>query len=288
MTNNGAVFIEELAQSGKNVHWGVGMVAFSSGVAHRYLTVTAAGNVVPVEMTDNSREISNPCARMLPGKNDRFFIFGETKEGVATILVNEEGELQSDNFFESEKPLVPENISYEAEVKDVGFEPGMVLSLQDGRVMVLAYRHSQEMWSDGRAVHINNYYQNIYLYLFDNKGDMLNSAVLPYSCVDGGGNHQDIPVIFEWKGDVWLLYNGNKSNYGSRKPSKWNRLVFHFHENGACAVFTLLVSGTGTPSNPRKTMSYGEYFDQLIKITDDAVYFLMYRGSDNYIDKITE
>ena len=294
LTNNGAVFIEELAQSGKNVHWGTGMVAFSSGTAHRYLTVTAAGNVVPVELTDNSREITNPKAGLLPGKSDRFFIFGETKEGVATILVDEEGELQSENFFETEKPSVPENISYETEMKDMGFVPGKVLSLQDGRVMVLTYRHLQEMWSDGRAVHINNYYQNIYLYLFDNKGDMLNNTVFPYSCVDGGGNHQDIPEVFEWKGDVWLLYNGNKNNYGSRKPSKWNRLVFTKPEP-RCIVMGRVENDLNfepkilyAPANPNKTMSYGEYFDQLIKVTDDAVYFLMYRKSDNYIDRITE
>lgn len=294
LTNNGAVFIEELAQSGKNVHWGVGMVAFSSGVAHRYLTVTASGNVVPVELTDNSREITNPKAGMLPGKNDRFFIFGETNGGVATILVDEEGELQSENFFDTEKPSVPENISYETEMKDMGFVPSTILSLQDGRVMVLAYRHLREMWSDGRAVHINNYYQNIYLYLFDNKGDMLNSTVLPYSCVDGGGNHQDIPAVFEWKGDVWLLYNGNKKNYGSRKPSKWNMLVYTKPEP-RCIVMGRLENDLNfepkilyAPANPPKTMSYGEYFDQLIKVTDDAVYFLMYRKSDNYIDRITE
>ena len=294
LTNNGAVFIEELAQSGKNVHWGVGMVAFSSGVAHRYLTVTAAGNVVPVELADNSHEISNPCARMLPGKNDRFFIFGETKEGVATILVDEEGELQSENFFESEKPLVPENISYEAEMKDVGFVPSMVLPLQDGRVMVLAYRHMREMYSDGRYIHINNYYQNIYLYLFDSNGDLLNTNMLPYSCVDGGGNHQDIPVVFEWKGEIWLLYNGNKGNYGTKKPSQWHRLNFTKPEP-RCIVMGRLEGDLYfepkilyAPANPNKTMSYGEYFDQIIKVTDDAVYFLMYRKSDNFIDKITE
>jgi hypothetical protein len=101
-------------------------------------------------------------------------------------------------------------------------------------------------------------------------------------------------VVFEWKGDVWLLYNGNKSNYGSRKPSKWNRLVFTKPEP-RCIVMGRLESDLNfepkilyAPANPRKTMSYGEYFDQLIKVTDDAVYFLMNRGSDNYIDKITE
>ncbi len=294
LTNNGAVFIEEMAQSGKNVHWGVGMVAFSSGMVHRYLTITAAGNVVPVELTDNSREITNPKAGMLPGKNDRFFIFGETKEGVATILVDEEGVLQGENFFDTEKPSVPENISYETEMKDMGFVPSTILSLQDGRVMVLAYRHLREMWSDGRAVHINNYYQNIYLYLFDNKGDMLNSTVLPYSCVDGGGNHQDIPVVFEWKGEVWLLYNGNKRNYGTQKPKQWYRLVFTKPEP-RCIVMGRVENDLNfepkilyAPANPNKTMSYGEYFDQLIKVTDDAVYFLMYRKSDNFIDKITE
>ena len=46
------------------------------------------------EAHDNSREITNPKAGMLPGKNDRFFIFGVTQEGVATILVDEEGKLQ--------------------------------------------------------------------------------------------------------------------------------------------------------------------------------------------------
>jgi hypothetical protein len=294
LTNNGAVFIEEMAQSGTNVHWGVGMVAFSSGVVHRYLTVTAAGNVVPVELTDNSQEITNPKAGILPGKNDRFFIFGATKEGVATILVDEEGKLQGENFFETEKPSVPENISYETEMKDMGFVPGKVLSLQDGRIMVLAYRHLREMWSDGRAVHINNYYQNIYLYLFDSKGDLLSSTVLPFSCVDGGGNHQDIPVVFEWKDELWLLYNGNKKNYGSRKPSKWNMLVYTKPEP-RCIVMGRLENDLNfepkilyAPSNPAKTMSFGEYFDQIIKVTDDAVYFLMYRKSDNYIDKITE
>ena len=294
LTNNGAVFIEELAQRGKDVRWGVGMVAFSSGVAHRYLTVTAAGKVVPVEQTDNSREITNPCARMLPGKNDRFFIFGETKEGVASILVDEEGETQSDNFFETEKPIVPENISYESEWKDIAFVPSMVLPLQDGRIIVLAYRHLQEIWSDGKYVHINNYYQNIYLYLFDSKGDLLSSAVLPYSCVDGGGNHQDIPVVFEWNGDVWLLYNGNKRNYGNNKPKEWHRLNYSKPES-RCIVMGRLENDLDfepeilyAPANPAKTMSYGEYFDQLIKVTDDAVYFLMYRKSDNYIDKITE
>ena len=294
LTKNGAVFIEELAQSGKDVNWGTGIWIFSSGVAHRYLTVTAAGNVVPVELTDKSREITNPKAGMLPGKNDRFFIFGETTEGVASILVDEEGNLQDENFFITEKPSVPENISYETEIKDMGFAPSKVLSLQDGRVIVLAYRHLQQMWSDGRAVHINNYYQNIYLYLFDNKGDMLNSTVLPYSCVDGGGNHQDIPVVFEWKGDVWLLYNGNKKNYGSRKPSNWNMLVFTKPEP-RCILMGRLENDLNfepkilyAPANPPKTMSYGEYFDQLIKVTDDAVYFLMYRKSDNYIDRITE
>jgi len=294
LTNNGTVFVEELVQKDKKAKWGFAVVAFSSSTGYRYLTITAAGNVVPVELTDDSQEISNPFAKMLPGQKDQLLIFGETKEGIATILVDEEGKLQSENYFETDKPIVPESISYASEMKNIGFQPGMVVSLQDGRVIVLAYRHLQEMWSDGRAVHINNYYQNIYLYLFDSKGDLQNSTVLPFSCVDGGGNHQDIPVVFEWKGEVWLLYNGDKRNYGDKKPKEWHRLDFSKPEP-RCIVMGRLENDLNfepkilyAPTNPKKTMSYGEYFDQLIKVTDDAVYFLMYRKSDNYIDRITE
>lgn len=294
LTNNGAVFVEELIQKDKKSQWGFGVVAFSSSTGHRYLTITADGNVVPFELSGNGSQINNPCMMLIPGNNAHLFIFGETKEGIAAVQVDEDGALSWENYFEIEKPVIPENITYESEMNNIGFEPRQVLPLQDGRILVLAYTHLQETYSDGRYVHINNYYQTIYLYLFDSKGDMLNSTVLPYSCVDGGGNHQDIPVIFEWKGDVWLLYNGNKSNYGSRNPSKWNRLVFTKPEP-RCIVMGRVENDLNfepkilyAPANPNKTMSYGEYFDQLIKVTDDAVYFLMYRKSDNFIDKITE
>ena len=289
LTNKGAVFMEELAQNGRNVQWGIGMVAFSSNVAHRYLTVTAAGNVVPVELTDNSREISDPYMNATTDKNAQMFIFGKTKDGVALIKIDEEGETVLENYHELSIPALPEHTTYEDPLEYGGFEPWQVLPLQDGRIMVLATYHYIIV-----GKFINHFYQNIYLYLFDANGELTSSTVLPYSCVDGGGTHQDIPVVFEWKGDVWLLYNGDKYNYGTKKPKQWHRLVYSKPEP-RCIVMNRLENDLNfepkilyAPANPRLTMSYGEYFDQIIKITDDAVYFLMYRGSDNYIDKITE
>lgn len=294
LTKNGTVFLEEMAQGGKNVQWGVGMVALSSDVAIRYLTVTVEGNIVPVNQTDNTRSISNPCMTVTTGKNAHMFVFGKTQDGVALFEVDEEGNMVWENYHELEIPDVPEKIKYESEMKDMGFVSKQILQLKDGRILVLAYRHERHVYSDGKYIRINNYYQNIYLYLFDGMGDLLNSTVLPYSCVDGGDNHQDIPVVFEWNGEVWLLYNGDKNNYGARKPSQWHRLVFTKPEP-RCIVMGRLEDDLNfepkilyAPANPRKTMSYGEYFDQIIKVTDEAVYFLMYRGSDNYIDKITE
>lgn len=259
-----------------------------------FLTVTTNGEVVPFEPSDNIRKISDHRMSLLPGKNAQLFFFGETEKGIATFIINGEGELSEENIIEMDKTDVPDNITYEDEVKDMAFHTEQIISLQDGRILVLAYRHKEVVYSDGKYVHTNNYYQNIYLYLFDKKGDLLNSAVLPYSCVDGGNNHQDIPVAFEWKGDLWLLYNGEKNNYGAQKPHKWHRLVYTKPEP-RCVVMGRLDNDLDfepkilyAPTNPKKTFSFGDYYDKVIRVTDDAVYLLMHRGTDNYIDKITE
>ena len=288
LADDGTVFVKETRNNrdntqGRDVRW-----------EYRFLTVSANGEVVPFEPSDNIRKISGHRMSLLPGKKAQLFFFVETEKGIATFIINEEGELSEENIIEMKIPYVPNNITYEDEVEDMAFHTEQILPLENGRILVLAYRYKEVMSSDGQYIHTNRFYQNIYLYLFDKKGDLLSSTVLPYSCVEGGGNHRDIPVVFEWKGDLWLLYNGEKNNYGAQKPRKWHRLV-HTKPEPRCIVMGRLEDDLNfepkilyAPANPRKTMSFGEYFDQIIKVTDDAVYFLMYRGSDNYIDKITE
>ena len=288
LSEDGTVFVKEKRDNrdktqGGDVRW-----------VYRFLTVTTSGEVVPFKPSDNIRKVSNNIMKLLPGKKAQMFFFGKTENGVATFIINGDGELSEENVIEMKIPDVPDNITYEDEAEDMAFHTEQILPLQDGRILVLAYLHKEVIYSDGRYVHTNRFYQNIYLYLFDNKGDLLSSTVLPYSCVEGGGNHRDIPVAFEWKGDLWLLYNGEKNNYGAQKPHKWHRLV-HTKPEPRCVVMGRLDNELDfepkilyAPSNPKKTFSFGDYYDKVIRVTDDAVYLLMHRGTDNYIDKITE
>ena len=113
----------------------------------------------------------------------------------------------------------------------------------------------------------------------------------PYASVNKSTNHEDIPIALEWHGETWLLFNGNVMNYKGGSNKEW-KVTTSLNMQERCLVMgTLDESLHFTPKiirNPgNKVMfSYGEFFEQLLEVTEDAIYYINYRGNDNYIEEI--
>lgn len=121
--------------------------------------------------------------------------------------------------------------------------------------------------------------------------ESLTFVTRPFGTQSAGDKHEDLPVAFEWDGETRLLFNGQVSNYTGGSKSKW-KVLFPTKLSERCLVLGTLDDDLRfTPKivrdpGPDVPFTTGEYFEQLLKVTDDAVYIINHRNSDNFIEEI--
>ena len=275
LSNDGTVYLEEHIKDNR----------------YRYVTFTS-GEVKYVPSEELVEGMYNPCAALLP--DQRLMVFGVTENGVGTVVLDAEGNVVHSEPSELTIPNEPENVKYEKDFNKkvkMSFKPHQILPLQDGRVLVLAHLYLYWLVSNGRSVTSYHDHKNLYLFLFDNEMNLSEFETRPYASVNKSTNHEDIPIALEWHGETWLLFNGNVMNYKGGSNKEW-KVTTSLNMQERCLVMgTLDESLHFTPKiirNPgNKVMfSYGEFFEQLLEVTEDAIYYINYRGNDNYIEEI--
>lgn len=279
LTNDGVVFMEE-------------HITLDRKMAFRYATFTSNSEVNFVPNADLVKGMFNPYAALLP--DQRLLIFGGAENGVCTIILDEEGNVTHSELHEVEIPNQPENVRYEDDyLKDakMPLKTHQILPLEDGRVLVLAHLYMYSLVSNGRSVMSYHDHKNLYLYLFDNQMNLTEHVTRPYASVNGSTNHEDIPIAFEWHGNTWLLFNGNVANYRGTKNKEW-RVTTSLRMDERCLVMGTLDDNLQfnpviirEPGN-KVLFSRGEFFEQLLKVTEDAIYYINNRGHDNSIEEI--
>ena len=96
-------------------------------------------------------------------------------------------------------------------------------------------------------------------------------------------------ALIEWDGDIWLIYNGNRANYGSHKTNRWHTMRLF---EGNCIVMVKIEDDANyKPTVVHTPLNYNinrEYLLRIMHVSEDAVYFLKHRNGDNQIEKITK
>ena len=277
LTNDATVYIRESHDSKVRLDDGVGIeIKDIDGDYYRYLTITSDGEFAPTIKTDV--QMNNPIAAVTPKGN--LFLFSEAPTGVSTLELDKEGELSYLNNYETVFPKAPEGIIYEDVVHDDEEEfslfPMQIVPLSNGRTIVLC---SQRKY---------NLFQNFFLLLFDDKGEM-TLDVLPFANLIEKNSLMYNNALVEWDGDIWLIYNGNRANYGSQKIKRWHTMRLF---EGNCIVMVKIDDGANykpivvhTPLNNNISR---EYLLKIMHVSDDAVYYLKHQNGDNRIEKITK
>lgn len=277
LTNDATVYLVEIRDHKANFSDDVGLEIKGDDTYYRYLTITSDGEFAPTIKTDI--QMNQPIDALMP--NGNLFLFSETPTGVSTLELNQDGELLYLNNYETELPKAPEGITYEEDIyqdekKEFTFFPIQILSLSDGRTIVLGSQHKF------------NLFQNFYLFLFDDKGEM-TTYMLPFANLIQRYELMYNNTLIEWDGDVWLIYNGNKANYGPRKTSQWKTMKI-IEEN--CFVMVEIDDNSNfKPSVIHYPLNYNlnrEYLLRVMHVSDDAVLFLKQHNGDNRIEKITK
>jgi len=291
LSNDGTVYLEEHIVTGHNTSYGFLSMSSSSTTGYRYVTFTS-GEVKYVPMNEFVKGMYNPHAVLLPDQH--LMVFGVAENGVGAVLLNSEGDVVHSEHSELTIPNEPENVKYENDFnKDtkMSFKTHQMLPLQDGRVLVLAHLYLYSLVSTGRSVMSFHNHKNLYLFLFDNEMNLAEFEARPYASENRSTNHEDIPIALEWHGETWLLFNGNVRNYMGGSNKEWKVTTSSKMEERCLVMGTLDESLQFTPKVIRKPgdkvpFSYGEFFEQLLGVTEDAIYYINYRGNDNHIEEI--
>ncbi|MBQ6070129.1 MAG: hypothetical protein IKQ75_01650 [Bacteroidales bacterium] len=276
LTNNATVYIKEHHDSKVSLDDGVGVEIKGEDINYRFLTITSNGVFAPTIKTDI--QMNQPMASITPKGN--LFLFSETPTGVSTLELSQEGELSYLNKFDMELPKAPEGITYEdifQEYKEAfTLFPIQILPLSDGRTVVLGSQHKF------------NLFQNFVLFLFDDKGEM-TTYMLPFANLIESYALMYNNALVEWDGEVWLIYNGNKANYGPHKTNQWKTMK-KIEEN----CFVMVKIDDDSNFNPvviHTPLNYNinrEYLMRIMHVSEDAVYYLKHYNGDNRIEKITK
>ena len=279
LANDGTVFLEE--------HFYVDRTE-----TFRFVTVTTDQQYKPMQMEEDMVGLYNMHAELLA--DQRLMAFGAAKNGVGMLVLDKTGEVAKYGVYEEKIPDLPEGVTYDFDYyneNSFAFTPYQILSLQDGRVLVLAHQHLYSLVSNGNSMRAYNDHKNLYLYLFDKELEPLAFVTRPFGTQSAGDKHEDLPVAFEWDGETRLLFNGQVSNYTGGSKSKW-KVLFPTKLSERCLVLGTLDDDLRfTPKivrdpGPDMPFTMGEYFEQLLKVTDDAVYIINHRNSDNFIEEI--
>lgn len=279
LANDGTVYVEE--------HYYI-----DQKETLQFVTVTSDQQYKPMQIEEDMEGMHNMHAELLA--DQRLMMFGAAKDGVGMIVLDNTGEVAKFGIYEVEIPDLPEGVTYDFDFyneNSLAFKPYQILSLQDGRVLVLAHRHRYILSSYGNSVTAYNDHKNLYLYLFDKELEPLTFETRPFGTQSIGNNHEDLPVAFEWDGGIRLLFNGQVSNYTGGPKREW-KVLFAPKLNERCLVLGTLDDDLHfSPKiirnpGPNVPFTMGEYFEQLLKVTDDAVYVINHRNSDNFIEEI--
>lgn len=292
LADNGTVYVEEHYRTNQKVSSGGTMLMFSTAESLRYVTITADKQIKPVQLEPEVESIGNSYAELLA--DQRLMVFGSAKGGVGMFVLDKDGEVAKYGIYEGEIPNLPENVKYDYDFYNenrLSFKPYQILSLQDGRVLVLAHQHMYSLVSNGNSVRSYNDHKNLYLYLFDEEMEPVAFVTRPYGSQSSGDKHEDLPVALEWGGELRLLFNGQVSNYTGKAGRVWKVLNATKMEE-RCLVLGVLDNELQFDPKiirqpaPKKPFTSGEYFEQLLKVTEDAVYIINHINIDNFIEEI--
>ncbi len=279
LANDGTVYVEEHHYIDRNE-------------TLRFVTVTTNQQYKPMQIEEEMEELHNMYTALLA--DQRLMIFGAAKNGVGMIILDKSGEVDKSNIYEVKIPDLPEGVQYDYDAYNedkFAFKPYQILSLQDGRFLVLAHQHRSILVSNGNSVRAYNDHKNLYIFLFDKDLEPLAFVTRPFGTQSSGNNHEDLPVAFEWGGETRLLFNGQVSNYTDGPKREW-KVLSATKPSERCLVlgkldddlhFEPIIIRNPSPNMP---FTLGIYFEQLLKVTDDAVYIIDHRNSDNCIEEI--
>ena len=277
LTNDATVFVEEQRNSNVSTEKEPGMEIKAEYFNYRYLTITSNGEIGPTLKTNI--QMTKPICALTPIGNLR--LFGETPTGILILEVDQEGGLSWQYNFETKFPKEPKGITYEDHEKGLRYTPVQILTLNDGRTLVLGTQYKY---------YVETAYslQSLILFLFDNDGNMI-SQVLPYAHRSGDLRIDHNTALIEWDGDIWLIYEGDKANYGPGRATKWKTpekqedwcIVMGKIEDNQDFEPTLLF----TPLNNNINR---EYLMRIMHVSDDAVYYLKHHNRGCRIEKITK
>jgi len=280
LTNEATIYIVEKRKPNETTEDELGLEINTKYWTYRYLTITSEGSFAPKTIVEN--QLINPIVTLMP--NNNLIFFSETPTGVATFELDHNGEVSTMHDYEIEIPKEPKGVTFQDHEEGLLFNPLQILPLSDGRIMALGTQYKSHVGSTGSYYYTYYIYQCLNLFLLDNNGQV-TTQVLPYGSLYETLDPDDLMI--EWDGDVWLLYNGHKANYGVPKAKKWETLrkmeehciVIGKLDENLNVEYTLLYS-------PQNNYYAREYFMQVLYISDEAVYFLKHRTGDNQIEKI--
>jgi len=280
LTNDATTYIVEKRKPEDITEEELGLEIITKYWTYRYLTITSDGTFAPKTIVES--QLIKPIVNLMP--NNNLIFFSETPTGVATFELDHNGEISTMHDYEIEIPKEPKGVTFQNHEEGLLFNPLQILPLSDGRIMVLGTQYKSQTGSTDRYYYTYYIYQCLNLFLLDNN-EQVTTQVLPYACQYGTIDPSDLMI--EWDGDVWLLYNGNKENYGGKKAPKWKTLrkmeehciVIGKLDENLNVEYTLLYS-------PNNNYYAREYLMEVLDISDEAVYFLKHRTGDNQIEKI--
>ena len=293
LSNSGTVFVEESRWDLTKTYpkYLDGMDYYSR--LSRYYTIPPKGEVSCYPDPERDKALLNACVGLL--HNGNLLVVGQISEGWASVALDAEGEHSWEYQYEGKIPDRPENIKYvRDELPPLTFQ--QVIPLSEGRTLVMAYRHTKYYIYnyDMRRAYFFNLYQTIYLYMFDSKGKLTASSMIPFSTQSDGDAHQNKPTAFLWNGEVWLIFNGNYENYkGTKTPEEWKMLPPNRPE-----VRCIVMGRVDGELNFEPNVIYeqdgvglwnrGDYYDQLVKVDGDKIYSIIHHDRSNHIEEISQ
>ena len=280
LKNNATFFLIEQRETDQSLEDEFGVYIKDKYYNYRYITISSDGEFAP--MSKMEFQMDEPIEALTPNGDLR--VFGKTPTGVSILEINQTGELSWKYDFETEFPKMPKGITYQDYERDLTFIPIQILPLSDGRTIVSGTQYKLQ-FSD------YTYYalQSLILFLFDSNGEV-TTQVLPFAKLAWSYHHLEYEYpLLEWDGDIWLIYNGDKANYGSNKAKQWKRP--RKHEDWCTVMERIDKDLNFTPavlSLPPKNNANDEWFIGILNVSEDAVYYLKHQSGGNRIEKITK
>ncbi len=294
LTPNGTLYLDEDVRTPSDVKFAIGGYDGRGKWTKHYTCITSSGEVVLCKVELEEGAIYNPYSIVLP--NQHLFFAGICKKGLVTMEIDGNGEGEP-VLHEMDILKRPESIHYEDKTMkndDFDFIPNQILPLSNGNRLIVAHQYKSVMGTTANGhIYIDHFHRNIHLFMLDKNGELTASNTLPNVNINDNSPHKDIPCVFELNNEVYLVYNENKSNLASPSNKTWKTLQYN-KGSQECVVAGKLDSDLHfTPEiiyKPKSTKDFNnfEHFDQIINVSNDAIYYILHRDGDNHIEVLTE